>query len=468
MNRLMKKITLVLSLGTGIISAPAAKAQLAQSTQKTVVWTKVENGAQVQLIREGNHEYILRTPLEIVKQVSDPIVSTYLGVPDHSEEYYVPEIQTDELIRSRLYSLPTSIGLTYNSQVRHQIDRLLGDRRRIEEAIGRSKYFLPIADQALASYPNVPTLLKYLPLIESSYKPKARSRAGASGIWQFMKGTGRMYGLKINGAEDHRLDPEKATKAAVRYLSELNEIYDDWLLALAAYNCGPGRVNRAISYSGLENPSFWDIQTSLPRETRYYIPKFIAAVYIMSYHESIGLTPNWDEYEEVRLQVENIKTNNYQSASSDKTTVKPIPENASVLTYTVKSGDNLGFIAEWYDVSASQLRTWNNISGNLIKPGQKLSVYIPSERAHIYADIDKLSNGKSNRPNSDTEQAKTNAIIALGSNKKYINYTIQSGDTLWDISRKNGVSIDEIKQLNNISNSKNLKPGMVIKILEKS
>lgn len=471
MNQLKKMVSLLFL--TCFLSISYSQDASTYNPEKTVVWTKVENGFQIQLIREANHEYILRTPLELLnKTVENPQVVHYAGALPYGESYKIPEIQTPELVQSRIQSLYAGMSLDYNASVKKYVDWFLSDRRLIEESVGRSKYFLPIADSVLASKPHMPHALKYLPLVESNYKPKGYSRAGARGIWQFMRGTGKLYGLTINRTVDARLNPTKSTAAALKYLDDLYGIYGDWYLALAAYNCGPGRVNRAIRHSGIENPTFWQLQKHLPRETRNYVPKFIAAVYVMEYADQIGLLPNWDEYEEVRLEVEELYTNKFapNHASSYYTDAVNIPENATILTYTVKSGDNLGFIAEWYDVSAKQLRNWNGIHGNLIKPGQSLTVYVPTEKVHVYEEIDRLSAENKNKREDEEETNRQSDVIASAatSNRNYIIYTIQSGDTLWDISRKNGVSLEQIKQLNNISNTRNLKPGMVIKIREKS
>ena len=469
MNRLlMKKNWLVFAflLFSTIMVAQNAN-QVIQN--KTILWSKIENGYQVQLIRENDHEYILKTPLELVNKVSTTNPTQGLYSPVETDQYYlIPEIQTAEIVRSRIYNLNVGMPITYNDKVQREVERLLVNRRTIEEALGRSHYFSPYTDSIIHSK-YMPKGLKYLPMVESSFKPGGYSRAGARGIWQFMSSTARIYGLQVNSSVDHRLDPEKSTIAALTFLEDLYTEFGDWNLSLAAYNAGPGRVKRAIRMSGKEHPTFWDIEQYLPRETRRYIPKFMAAVYVMEHVDQIGLLPNIEGYNDVKAQVEVYKKSKF--STRQVAGVSGIPENATILTYTVKSGDNLGFIAEWYDVKTSDLRRWNAISGNLIRSGQQLNVYVPQDRAHIYSDINQLTFTQKQGSNSDNtaiaQNANQNAIVPQG-NKNYINYRIQSGDTLWDISRKNGISIDEIKQINNISNTKNLKPGMVIKIREKS
>ena len=469
MNRLnRKKYAFVFALLFVVSTAFSQNAdQVIQN--KTILWSKIENGYQVQLIRENDHEYILKTPLELVEKQQAQTSTSGLYAPVNFDGYYqIPEIQTEQLIRDRIYRLNVGMPITYNASVKKEVDRLLINRKTIEEALGRSHYFSSYSD-SIINLKMLPRGLKYLPMVESSFKPGGYSRVGARGIWQFMSATARIYGLQVNSSVDHRLDPEKSTVAALTFLSDLYTEFGDWNLALAAYNAGPGRVKRAIRMSGKEHPTFWDIERFLPRETRRYIPKFMAAVYVMEHVDQIGLLPNIEGYNEVKEQVDVFKKSKFSTRQNAR--VSGIPENATILTYTVKSGDNLGYIADWYDVRASDLRKWNGISGNLIRTGQHLNVYVPEAKAHIYSDINQLTFTEKEGSDKNDGLVAANSpgdAIVPGNNKNYINYKIQTGDTLWEISKKNGVSIEEIKQMNNISNTRNLKPGMVIKIREKS
>ena len=479
MHRLMKNhvlfllITLCCTAGFNAFSQEASNID----HDKTVLWSKIENGYQVQLIRENDHEYILKTPVEIFEEPEEnkySVSNTGNGLFDNSHitgPYRIPEIQTADLVRSRMYQMDAGLPVIYNDAVKREVDRLLVSRQAIEMALGRAHYFLPTFT-TVTNELQLPRALRYLPLVESSFRPHGYSRVGARGIWQFMSATARFYGLTVNGRVDQRLDPEKSTKAAMILLRDLYDEFGDWNLALAAYNAGPGRVSRAIRMAGVSNPTFWDVDQFLPRETRRYIPKFLAAVYVMEHVDQIGLMPDVRGYKDVKEQIESLQYSNFAAARTSANTGRSssaIPENATVLTYTVKNGDNLGFIAEWYDVQASDLRGWNGISGNLIRAGQRLKVYIPKEKAHIYSDINKLTFTQKQGESDPVRGDNNEQIAALQQNgRNYTIYKIQNGDTLWDISRKNGISINEIKQLNNISNSKNLKPGMVIKIREKS
>ncbi len=187
----------------------------------------------------------------------------------------------DSVIIRRLHYIPTSIPLTFNYRVRRWIDFYLKQEEAIPTFLGLGRVYFPVFEQILDKY-NLPLELKYLPVIESAFNLRARSHAGALGLWQIMYGTGKLYGLEINSLVDERLDPYKATDAAARILKDLYDKYHDWYLALAAYNAGPGNVNKAIRRSGGKT-DFWQIYPYLPRETRGYVPGFIAIVYLMNY-----------------------------------------------------------------------------------------------------------------------------------------------------------------------------------------
>ena len=198
---------------------------------------------------------------------------------DDEENVFFP----DSVYAERLQRLPNLISLPYNNIVRDCID-LYADRKRnlVRYMLGMADFFFPIIEQILDEH-GLPLELKYLAVVESALNPVALSRVGASGLWQFMLPTGKIYGLQINSLVDERLDPLKATQAACKYFKDMYAIYGDWNLVLASYNCGPGNVNKAIRRSGGKR-DFWDIFPYLPKETRSYVPLFIAANYIMNYH----------------------------------------------------------------------------------------------------------------------------------------------------------------------------------------
>lgn len=209
--------------------------------------------------------------------------------PNFNPEY------APEVYRERLQRLPTIIEMTYNDIVQKFIDRYTNRmRRQVSAMLGSSNLYVPLFEQALDFY-GLPLELKYLPVIESAMNPKAVSPAGASGLWQFMLATGKRYGLKVNSLVDERRDPIKETWAAAEYMRDLFKIYGDWHLVLAAYNCGPGNVNKAIHRAGGER-NYWKIYAYLPHETRGYVPAFIAANYIMNYYCDHNICPMLTKY----------------------------------------------------------------------------------------------------------------------------------------------------------------------------
>ncbi len=457
----------------------------------------------------------------------------------------------DSVYLARLAEIPSVVDLTYNRIVRNYIQLYTIKRReQVRNMLGLSEYYFPIFEEIFDLY-GVPYEIKYLSVIESALNPRAVSRAGAVGAWQFMYGTGKNYGLTINSLVDERKDPVAATRAAARFLVDLYGMYGDWTLALAAYNCGPGNVNKAIRRSGGRR-SFWEIYYYLPRETRGYVPAFIAATYTMNYYKdhlisSAPLTmPRAVDtimvYEPLHLEqvagvlnvpVTMLRDMNPQYradivpgtskhpyaikipmeftgafidmqdsifAFKDSVFFDPSKDVASPqhysasyrvdlpedkydkLYYTVKSGDNVGYIADWYDVRASDLRYWNNISRDVIRSGQKLLIYKPKGSSEKYAEVNNMSFSQrqkfAGRESSAAVTGQSSASIApQGASKgtvsqiavagtgDYITYRVKSGDTLWEIAKQYpGVSESDIARLNNITNSSKIQPGQVIRI----
>ncbi len=195
----------------------------------------------------------------------------------------------DEIYKQRFEAMDSEVPFAFNQLVKSSLERYLKYPEKSELLIGLAKLYQPIFDNILL-VEGVPQEFAYLPIVESAVDLNAVSHKGAKGLWQFMPGTAELYGLRINEYIDERKDPEKSTKAAAQYLKDLHKNYDNWLLALAAYNCGPGNVNKAIRRSGGKK-DFWEIRQFLPRETRYYVPRFIAANYLMNYYTSHNMVP---------------------------------------------------------------------------------------------------------------------------------------------------------------------------------
>ncbi|MEX0986127.1 MAG: transglycosylase SLT domain-containing protein [Bacteroidales bacterium] len=447
-------------------------------------------------------------------------------VPDFPDSVYI----------ERLGNIPSLIDLSYNRLVKNYINVYTKKRReQVRYMLAVSEYYFPVFEQIFDLY-DVPYELKYLAIIESALNPRAVSRAGAVGTWQFMYGTARMYGLRINSLVDERRDPVKATHAAAKFLKNLYGIYGDWTLALAAYNCGPGNVNKAIRRSGGKR-DFWELYYYLPRETRGYVPAFIAATYTMNYHtehnlykkqldialhtdtiqisqklhlmqvsevlnipvkqlrdlnpqyryDIIPATPN--ELYSLAIPLANVSSfimlsdsimafNDSIYFNTDKLITSPSSVNSSQqvdlpadkydkLYYTVKSGDNLGYIADWYDVRLSDLRYWNNISRNVIRSGQKLLIYKPKGNSGRYKDLNTMSFTQKQQfaGRIVSQPAITTVNDPVSEDEEFILYTVRSGDTLWEIAQKYpGISDTDITRWNNLTNGHSIKPGQKIRI----
>lgn len=338
----------------------------------------------------------------------------------------------DSIYIDRLQRLPYVMEMPFNNLVRNFINFYANKPTQVAFMLGiGEQYYFPIFEHALEAQ-NIPLELKYLPVIESALNPKALSRAGARGLWQFMIGTGRFYGLEINSLVDERCDPVKSTQAAARYLKDLYDIYQDWHLVIAAYNCGPGNVNKAIKRAGGKR-NYWEIYPYLPRETRSYVPIFIAANYIMNYYEEHNICPITPSIQTVtdtvmtnqrihlkqisevlQIPIEELRSLNPQykhdlipandkkhyavvlplkqvNAYIDKkeeilafqaeqltsqTAVAKIAEAdlSTATVHRVRSGDTLSGIAKKYRVSVAQLKKWNHLNGTTIRIGQKLRI----------------------------------------------------------------------------------------------
>jgi membrane-bound lytic murein transglycosylase D len=469
---------------------------------------------------------------EVEQQVS---VDSGLSV---NETTNLPDFP-DSVYMQRLASIPTVVNLSYNPIVKRYIDVYSKKKRQIVEVmLGLSQYYFPIFDDIFDSY-DVPNEMKYMSIIESALNPRACSRTRAVGLWQFMYGTGRLYGLEVNSVVDERLDPIKSTYAAAKYVKDLYDVYKDWILVIAAYNCGPGNVNKAIRRSGGKR-NYWEIYYYLPRETRGHVPAFIAATYIMNYYKEHNLTPASVDMSQAcdtlhinkQLHLQQVsdilgiplqqlrdlnpqyrrdiipafnktyslcipvdRVNDFIDCENSifhykdsvffnparlalsptsKSHVYFIPEAPGPdyikIAYTVKTGDNLGLISSWYDVSISDLRYWNDIHRNVIRSGQKLHIYKLKSKADRYKDIDNLpldqKQAMIGRP--ATVLQVTAAAPINNYTGEYIMYTVKYGDSLWDIAKKfPGVTDNDIMQLNNIKNVSMIKPGQQLKIKPK-
>lgn len=442
--------------------------------------------------------------------ITDSAVASTEEFVNTEDTTFVTPTFSDSIYEARMAELDanTPFDLDYNEYVKRYID-VYAQRRReqVSRMLGLSEYYFPMFEEALDKY-GLPLELKYLAIVESALNPAARSRVGAAGLWQFMYATGRMNGLSTTSYVDERNDPLKSTEAACKYLSTLYGIFGDWNLALAAYNSGPGNVNKAIRRSGGKR-SYWEIRPFLPRETAGYVPAFIAVNYVMNYSSEHFIFPtdvkpsyfatdtvlvkeqlSFDQISKLiditeeelaflnpayRYKVipKNDKkpytlilpsqkiglfiTNEdsiYALAQKDFEQKKPDMPAPVVMDerirHTVRSGEVLGTIAEKYGVSVSSIRRWNGLRGNTIRVGQRLTIY-PRKL-----------------PTSNVAQS-TPKPTATDGKGAYVTHSVRNGETFYSIAKQYpGISAQNIMGWNGISNARSLKPGMRLKIYPNS
>lgn len=424
-------------------------------------------------------------------------------VPVYDDSVYIRRIQ--EL------AYESTVPLTYNAHVKGFIE-LYANRRRKQSSrmLGLSYVYFPLFEEYLSKY-NLPLELKYLAMVESALNPTAGSKAGAKGLWQFMSFTGSEYGLKITSLIDERFDPEKETDAACQYLKSLYSRYGDWFLVLAAYNSGPGTVNKAILRAGgVKN--YWAIWPYLPAETRGYVPAFIAVTYVMNYapehniypmdpgllmhgtdtvtvrkrvafeqlNECIGvpmsdltffnpqytkgIIPGTDErpYElrmptKYTLRYVQLEDSIYSYVSRTEKTREVVEEKVETVSdsfvHTVKKGESLGSIARKYHVTVSNIKKWNRLKRETIHVGQKLTIYRSGGPVTKVEKENKNSGGKNNKTNNKSNSKSPTTKT----------HTVKKGETLSSIARKYNCTVKDIKNWNNLK-SNTVKVGQKLKI----
>lgn len=426
--------------------------------------------------------------------------SDLLNLDEESFESDVP----DSVYIARLKAINSFIPLPYNNIVKnHIIYYTKKIPNKINAILGLWGYYMPQFEEIFDQY-NLPKELKIMAIIESALNPRAVSRVRAKGMWQFMYRTALQYNLRIDSYVDERLDPIASGHAAAKYLRDSYTIFGDWLLAIASYNCGPGNVNKAIRRAG-GSRDFWKIYPYLPRETRGYVPSFVAAMYTMNYYKEHRITPlnipmpaHIDTFqikrplhfgqisELVGISKEELSDHNPQYLNeivpgNDKGNILRLPFNYTAaflekeseiytykdsiffnpivyneakasastkgnsVTHIVKSGETLSHIAGKYGVRVSDIQSWNGIR-TMIRPKQRLIIYTSNPPKAIA---------------KNTSQAAPSTTKSSG----YEYYTIKKGDTLWEISRKfEGVSLDDIMSLNGFTKRSKIMPGTKIKI----
>ncbi len=335
----------------------------------------------------------------------------------------------DSFYINRLKKIPSFIELTFNDIVKSYIQVYTVKKRdKLEFMLGMKEYYFPIFEQILDSY-QLPEELKYLAVIESALNPRATSRVGATGMWQFMYGTGKMYNLNVNTFIDERRDPIAATHAAARFLKDLYRIYDDWVLVIAAYNCGPGNVNKAIRRSGGKK-NYWDIYYYLPRETRGYVPAFIAATYAMNYYKDHNMSPKFIDVPQVSDTIMINQNVHFQQISS----VLNIPMQ-KLRDYNPQYK---------LDIIPGQ---WGSYP--LMLPANYTTQFIELEDS-IYNYKDATFNIAQLRLGNPTNSKGSYATLPPSGNKQRISYLVRSGDNLGAIAARYHVNVSDIREWNNI------------------
>jgi len=443
---------------------------------------------------------------DMFANMESDISSVYL---DEDVAYNLPT----EVLKARLEQLNKKypFDVTYSPTLENVIKNFLKNRSKsFERLMALSEYYFPMFEEHLAKY-NVPLEIKYLAIVESALNPKAKSRVGATGLWQFMYPTGKQYGLEVNSFVDERSDPLKATDAAAKYLSDLYAVFGNWEMVLASYNSGPGTVTKAIRRSGGKT-NYWEIRQYLPKETQGYVPAFLATLYVYEYHKEHGIVPkranipfvktdtvhlkraitfeeasqlldvpvneikllnpkykldfipNYEEEKHsLRLPLDKIArftsnekkiyayldyNKNYKS--KNKILDQIIEDSSAIVSnksfeantkyHTVKKGENLGRIADKYNLSLTDLKNMNGLKNNSVAIGKKLKV------------------------GSDTKLIASTSVKDKPSSSPKT-YLVKKGDTLTSIAGKyDNVTVADLMKKNNIQNATALKPGMKLKI----
>ncbi len=429
-------------------------------------------------------------------------------------------VYDDYTYQARLAKLDavSPFDLVYNEHVKGFINLYtVRKRESVSRMMGVAQLYYPMFEEVMDKY-NIPLELKHLAVIESALIPYARSRAGATGLWQFMYPTGKMYGLNVTSYLDQRCDPYKATVAAAEYLKNLYSMFGDWQMVLAAYNAGPGTISKAIRRSGGKK-TYWEIRPYLPVETQGYVPAFIAANYVMTHGAEHNLYPalprktyfevdtvvvkeqmSFDQIsqaldissEEIlyfnpqyrknlipsggnvmclpKNKIGIFLTNEqaiYAAINAQKKEGNVVESLAEVKKmHTVKNGEKLSSIARKYGVTVADLKTWNYVGRKGIRPGKKLVVYV-REQTQKPKELDVKADAK---PDQNLAAAKDNDKKLVAENKaeksSYLMHKVRKGESLFYIAKKYGVDMKDLKELNGLKNN-SLSLGQLLKIKPK-
>lgn len=386
---------------------------------------------------------------------------TYLKINTDCNMPDVNPVYSKEVYKERLARIPSVIELPYNDVVQKFIDRYSGRlRRSVSIMLGAQNFYMPTFEEALESY-GLPLELKYLPVIESALNPNAVSRVGATGLWQFMLTTGKQYGLEVNSLVDERRDPVRASYAAAHYLRDLYKIFGDWNLVIAAYNCGPDNINKAIHRSNGAT-DYWQIYPYLPKETRGYVPAFIAANYIMNYYCDHNICP-------------------MQTDLPGKTDTVVVSRDVHFEQVAKVLGMEIGQIQQLNPqyrrniVNGSTrpmaLRLPATLVGKFIDNEDSIYAYRPdvllAKRTEVDVNEDAPSYSRHSSSSSRSKSSSSRNSRHKGKkgkkNKGGRNVTIRQGDTLSEIAKRNGTTVKKLKKLNKISGS-SIRAGKKLRI----
>ena len=381
---------------------------------------------------EGNDE-VFDFPEALADSNLDSLMNLYMTrtylVPEEGCETTPasPEFTREEVI-DRLQRMPTVMEMPYNEVVRSCIDRyVVRLRRQVSYMLGAANFYMPIFEEALDAY-QLPLELKYLPIIESALNPVAVSHAGATGLWQFMIGTAKMYNLEVNSMVDERRDPVKSSYAAAHFLSDLYKIFGDWNLVIAAYNCGPENVNKAIRRSGERD--YWKIYPYLPKETRGYVPAFIAANYAMNYYCEHGICP----------------MNTKLPAKTDTVMLR---RNVPFATIAAACDVDIDILRSLNPVYKRDIVSGLTAPSALRLPQNSINRFIDMEDS-IYAGAPILKRAEVSVDDNTTVQQNNRRNNGRRNNGGAVYAKVKRGDTLSAIARRNGTTVAKLKRLNGL------------------